>query len=82
MHDENEKTSADHIFAIGDILDNKPELTPVAIQAGILLARRMSGISDVKTNYVNVPTTVFTPLEYGCVGLSEEDAFKEYGEWR
>jgi len=29
---------------------------------------------------VNVPTTVFTPLEYGCIGLSEEDAIKKYGE--
>lgn len=31
------------------------------------------------TDYVNVPTTVFTPLEYGSVGLSEEDAIKQYG---
>ena len=26
-----------------------------------------------------VPTTVFTPLEYGCVGLSEEAAVQCYG---
>ncbi|KAM7416133.1 hypothetical protein PAMA_018281 [Pampus argenteus] len=26
-----------------------------------------------------VPTTVFTPLEYGCVGLSEEEAEKRHG---
>lgn len=31
-------------------------------------------------DYKLVPTTVFTPLEYGCIGLSEEDAIKEYGE--
>lgn len=31
------------------------------------------------TNYLQVPTTVFTPLEYGCVGLSEEDAIKIFG---
>ena len=31
------------------------------------------------TDYVNVPTTVFTPLEYGCCGLSEEDAIAKYG---
>lgn len=30
-------------------------------------------------NYDNVPTTVFTPLEYGTVGLSEEDAKAKYG---
>lgn len=27
-----------------------------------------------------VPTTVFTPLEYGCVGLSEEEAEKRLGK--
>ena len=33
-----------------------------------------------QTDYVNVPTTVFTPLEYGSVGLSEEAAIAQYGE--
>jgi len=80
LHDEKEKTSVDNIYAIGDVLDDKPELTPVAIQAGKLLARRLCGTSDVLTDYVNVCTTVFTPLEYGCCGLSEEDAITQYGE--
>jgi pyruvate/2-oxoglutarate dehydrogenase complex dihydrolipoamide dehydrogenase (E3) component len=30
-------------------------------------------------DYEGVPTTVFTPLEYSCCGLSEEDAEKRYG---
>jgi Pyruvate/2-oxoglutarate dehydrogenase complex, dihydrolipoamide dehydrogenase (E3) component, and related enzymes len=30
-------------------------------------------------DYQNVATTVFTPLEYGCVGLSEEKAEELYG---
>ena len=30
-------------------------------------------------DYVNVCTTVFTPLEYGCCGYSEEDAKAKYG---
>jgi len=25
-------------------------------------------------DYVGAPTTVFTPIEYGCIGLSEEKA--------
>lgn len=32
-----------------------------------------------KMDYVNVPTTVFTPLEYGSCGYSEEDAKNVYG---
>uniref|UniRef100_A0A0R3WUR6 Pyr_redox_dim domain-containing protein n=1 Tax=Hydatigena taeniaeformis TaxID=6205 RepID=A0A0R3WUR6_HYDTA len=33
-----------------------------------------------QTDYVNVPTTVFTPLEYGCIGLSEENAISKFGK--
>jgi hypothetical protein len=31
-------------------LDDKPELTPVAIKAGMLLARRVCGVSNVKVS--------------------------------
>lgn len=27
-----------------------------------------------------MPTTIFTPLEYGCVGLSEEAAVAHHGQ--
>merc|ERR1712200_388807 len=64
IHDAAEKSSVAHIYAIGDVLDGKPELTPVAIQSGKLLARRMAGVSSTLTDYVNVCTTVFTPLEW------------------
>uniref|UniRef100_A0A8C2IRR4 thioredoxin-disulfide reductase (NADPH) n=1 Tax=Cyprinus carpio TaxID=7962 RepID=A0A8C2IRR4_CYPCA len=63
-----EATSVPNIFAIGDIAEGRPELTPTAIKAGRLLARRL------------VATTVFTPLEYGCVGLSEEEAERRHGK--
>ncbi len=49
-----EATNIPHIFAIGDIIDGKPELTPVAIQAGRLLARRIAGTSSVLTDYDKV----------------------------
>ena len=80
LHDDAERTNVDSIFAIGDVLDDKPELTPVASQAGKLLARRLCGADTTLTDYVNVCTTVFTPLEYGCCGLSEEDAIQQFGE--
>ena len=31
-------------------------------------------------NYNLVATTVFTPLEYGAIGYSEEDAIKKFGD--
>ncbi|XP_002734086.1 thioredoxin reductase 1, cytoplasmic-like [Saccoglossus kowalevskii] len=75
-----EETNVSHIYALGDVLEGKPELTPVAIQAGTLLANRLYGGHVARCDYVNVPTTVFTPLEYGCCGLSEEDAINKYGD--
>ncbi len=75
-----EQTNVPHIYAIGDVAQNKLELTPVAIQAGKLLAMRLAGDGEPFTDYVNVPTTVFTPLEYGAIGLAEEDAAEIFGE--
>lgn len=31
-------------------------------------------------DYVNICTTVFTPIEYSCVGLSEDDAIEKLGK--
>lgn len=49
VNDE-EQTNVPHIYAIGDILEGKWELTPVAIQAGKLLARRLYGGSTLKVH--------------------------------
>ncbi|XP_076244467.1 thioredoxin reductase 1 isoform X1 [Calliopsis andreniformis] len=76
----NEQTNVPNIYAVGDVLHKKPELTPVAIHAGRLLARRLFGNSTEQMDYINVATTVFSPLEYGCVGLSEEAAIAIHGE--
>lgn len=48
--DDNEQTSIPNVYAIGDICEGKPELTPVAIQAGQLLAKRLYGNSTVKVS--------------------------------
>lgn len=77
---DNEQSSIPNIFAVGDVIEGKPELTPVAVQAGKLLAARIFGKSTSPMDYVNVPTTVFTPLEYSCCGYSEEEANSKFGE--
>jgi thioredoxin reductase (NADPH) len=33
----------------------------------------------MKMDYINVPTTVFTPLEYGTCGYDEEAAKAKFG---
>merc|ERR1719231_741467 len=83
----NEQTNVPHIYAIGDVIDgdalNPPsaltELTPVAIQAGKLLADRLYKGATEPMDYLGVPTTVYTPLEYGCVGYTEAEAEKVFG---
>ncbi|CAH0520140.1 unnamed protein product [Peronospora belbahrii] len=76
---KNEQTLTSNIYAIGDVID-APELTPVAIQAGRLLFRRLYNESTVQMDYDKICTAVFTPIEYGCCGLSEEASKEMYGE--
>lgn len=77
---QNDQSSVPSIYAIGDVQHGAPELTPTAIRAGILLARRLFAGSSEQMDYVNVPTAVFTPLEYGSCGFSEEKAKDVFGE--
>jgi len=74
-----EQTNVPNIYAIGDVIYGQLELTPVAIKAGALLAKRLFAGGSELMDYVNVPATVFAPLEYGSCGLTEEEAKKIYG---
>lgn len=78
----NEKcqTSIDNIFVVGDGNNTGPELTPVAVKQGRMVASGLL-INDWKyIDYRTTPTTVFTPLEYGFSGISEEQAIEEFGD--
>lgn len=76
----NEQTPVPNIYAIGDVVEGVPELTPSAIMAGRMLARRLFAGETELMNYKNIATTVFTPLELGTVGYSEEEAIEKFGE--
>jgi thioredoxin reductase (NADPH) len=87
---KDESTNVPHIYAVGDVIEGYPELTPVAIQAGRLLANRLFGnkedpnpakkkLTTRLMDYSDIATTVFTPIEYGTIGYSEEDAKKNLG---
>jgi thioredoxin reductase (NADPH) len=75
-----DRTSNPSVYAIGDCVLGRPELTPTAIQCGQLLAKRLFAGSTLLMDYEFVATCVFTPIEYGCIGYSEEDAKKTFGE--
>lgn len=71
LANDDDTTDAQDVYAIGDCVSGRLELTPTAILAGKLLARRLFGGKTNLTDYKFVPTTVFTPLEYGACGYSQ-----------
>ncbi|KXT91808.1 Glutathione reductase [Streptococcus oralis] len=78
--DEYQNTVVDGIYALGDVTGEK-ELTPVAIKAGRTLSERLfNGKVSAKMDYTTIPTVVFSHPAIGTVGLTEEEAIKEYGQ--
>lgn len=69
-----------NIYALGDVIQGAPELTPVAIKEGIYLIDRLYAGGNQYVNYDMIPTTIFTPLEYSCMGYSEEKAIEKLGQ--
>ena len=77
---DNDQTSVPNIYAIGDVCEGRLELTPTAIMAGKMLSKRLFANAKRTMSYKFVPTTVFTPLEYGCCGYSQEEAEEKFGK--
>ena len=73
---EDFQTSAPSIYAIGDVTD-RHNLTPVATAEGMALARRLYGGMNVRVDYSNIPTCVFSQPNLGTVGLTEDEARRQ-----
>ncbi len=71
------KTSVDSIYAIGDVTD-RVQLTPVAIAEGMALVRTLYDGQPTAMTYDNIPSAVFSTPPIGSVGLTEEDARRDY----
>ncbi len=79
--DEYQRTNVAHIHAVGDIMENGIELTPVAVKAGRALSERLfGGQPDAKMDYHLVPTIVFSHPPIGAIGLTEQQAKEQYGK--
>lgn len=77
--DDHYRTSADNIYAVGDVVDRIP-LTPVAIAEGHALADTLfGGYDDRGVDYHNIATAVFCRPEIGTVGLTEDEARRKHG---
>ena len=76
--DENYQTSVPGIYAVGDVI-GPPSLASVSMEQG----RRAicHAINKDPGNQINVvPIGIYAVPELSCVGLSEEQARKEYGD--
>lgn len=73
------RTVVPNIYAVGDVT-NRVNLTPMAIREGHAFADTVFGGREVKVDHSLVPTAVFTTPEVGTVGLTEEEALKNYPE--
>lgn len=78
--DDNHKTTASNIYAVGDVI-NKVNLTPVAIRAGRQVAEYLYNDAESGAiDYTNIPSVVFAHPAIGTIGMSEEEAIKNYGK--
>ena len=77
--DEYSKTSADNIWAVGDVT-RRAELTPVAIREGHAFADTEFGGNPRTFDHDTIATAVFTQPEVGTVGLPEHEARRKYGK--
>lgn len=79
--DEWSKTTADNIWAVGDVTD-RINLTPVALMEGHCFADTEFGNKPRKADHRSVPSAVFCQPEMANVGLTEEEARLTLGELR
>ena len=80
--DEYQNTSVHGIYALGDIMAEGIELTPIAVKAGRMLAERLFNpqLPNAKVDYNLVPTVVFSHPPIGTIGLTEPQAIEQYGK--
>jgi glutathione reductase (NADPH) len=77
--DKFSKTSADNIWAVGDVTD-RINLTPVAIREGAAFAETVFRNNPSSFDHEHVATAVFSQPPIGTVGLNEAEARHQYGK--
>lgn len=75
--DEFSLSSADNIWAVGDVT-NRLQLTPVAIHEAMCFIETAFRDNPTKPDHDTVAAAVFSQPEIGTVGLSEDRAAEEF----
>jgi len=71
--DDYSRTSAPHIYAIGDVTD-RLQLTPVAIHEAMCFVETVFKDNPAKPDHMHVPSAVFSTPELAGIGLTETKA--------
>jgi len=79
--DEDNRTSVQSIFAVGDVTD-RVQLTPVAIREGQAFADTFFGKKPHRVDYGCIPSAVFSHPPLAAVGMTEGEARNRLGSVR
>jgi dihydrolipoamide dehydrogenase len=72
------RTTAPHVWAVGDVADTPLQLAHVAFTEGYAVAERIGGIDVPPIDYAHIPRVTYCTPEIASVGLTEAQA-KERG---
>jgi dihydrolipoamide dehydrogenase len=72
------RTTAPHVWAVGDVADTPLQLAHVAFTEGYAVAERIGGLDVPPIDYANIPRVTYCTPEIASVGLTEAQA-KERG---
>jgi len=77
--DKDFRTSAENIYAVGDVIGG-PLLAHKAAREGLLAAERLAGASEKRPKPKHIPMAIFTDPEIATVGLTEAEARAQFGD--
>lgn len=72
--DDQLRTTAPHVWAVGDVAATPLQLAHVAFTEGIAVAERTSGQAVAPIDYVAIPRVTYCSPEIASVGLTEAEA--------
>ncbi len=72
--DEDLRTSAAHVWAVGDVADTPLQLAHVSFDEGYAVAERIAGETVAPIRYSDVPRVTYCTPEIASVGLTEAQA--------
>jgi pyruvate/2-oxoglutarate dehydrogenase complex dihydrolipoamide dehydrogenase (E3) component len=68
------RTSAEHVWAVGDVAATPLQLAHVAFTEGYAVAERIRGLDAPAVDYINIPRVTYCSPEIASVGLTEAQA--------